>query len=148
MSQDLKLAKHGVFTNHYTELCQRSKIIPENGFCFRKFISKFSVCTAPLFAITKKILNFVGHLSVKLSLSIIKINCRTHLFWLNQTLQGFSLYILTHLSEMVLVQIHDGELKPIMFGGPVLTDTETKYATLDRKLLAYWLVGTQALHKK
>ena len=36
----------------------------------------------------------------------------------------------------MLVEIHDRELKLIMFGGPVLTDTETKYATLNRKLLA------------
>lgn len=36
----------------------------------------------------------------------------------------------------MLVQMHDDQLKPIMFRGTVLSDTEQRYATIDKELLA------------
>lgn len=36
----------------------------------------------------------------------------------------------------LLAQVHDDELRPITFGGRLLSDTEQRYATLDKELLA------------
>ena len=36
----------------------------------------------------------------------------------------------------MLAQLHDNQLRPIMFGGRVLTDIEQRYATIDKELLA------------
>ena len=36
----------------------------------------------------------------------------------------------------MLAQQHDDQLRPIMFGGRVLTDIEQSYATIDKELLA------------
>ena len=44
---------------------------------FRKFVPKFLDYAASFFDLPRKMVNFVGHLSVKLSLSTLKINCRT-----------------------------------------------------------------------
>ena len=38
----------------------------------------------------------------------------------------------------VLMQEHDNVLKPITYGGRVLTETECRYATIDRELLAIY----------
>ena len=34
----------------------------------------------------------------------------------------------------MLAQQHDDQLRPIMFGGRVLTDIEQRYATIDKEL--------------
>ena len=36
----------------------------------------------------------------------------------------------------LLAQVHDDELRPITFGGRLLSDTEQRDATLDKELLA------------
>ena len=38
--------------------------------------------------------------------------------------------------DFMLAQLHDDQLRLIMFGGRVLTDTEQRYATIDKELLA------------
>ena len=38
--------------------------------------------------------------------------------------------------SFMLAQQYDDQLRPIMFGGRVLTDVEQRYATIDKELMA------------
>ena len=105
----------------------------------RRFLDQFSTHAAPLFDLLKKGETFEwtdecqqGFIRIKETVSNAEI------LSLPDFSKPFALY--TDASGkgigFYLVQKHNGVLKPILFGGRVLSDAERKYAPTDQELLA------------
>ena len=107
---------------------------------FRKFVPKFSEYAVPLFDLLKKNVTFVwsdecdkGFNYIKNQLELEKPTLLAH----PQFDKPFIIQSDASAKSVgfLLAQVQDGHLRPVMFGGRVLTDAERRYATLDRELL-------------
>ena len=106
---------------------------------FRKFIPSFSVYGACLFDLLKKGRKFVCSDECRKSFGYIKANRRDPGL-LVHPLFDRPFVIQCDASDkaigFMLAQQYDDQLRPIMFGGRVLTDVEQRYATIDKELMA------------
>ena len=106
---------------------------------FRKFIPDFSVHAAPLFDLLKKNKEFLWSDVCENSFNYIKAKLKApeilvhplfdRPFVIQSDASGSAI-------GFMLAQQHGDQLRPVMFGGRVLSDVERRYATIDKELLA------------
>ena len=98
---------------------------------FSKFISSFFVYAAYLFDLLKKGRNFVWSDESRKSFDYIKLKFRDPAL-LAHPIFDRSFVLQSYNSDkaigFMLGQQHDGQLRPIMFGGRVVIDIEQRYA--------------------
>ena len=106
---------------------------------FRKFIPSFSVYAAYLVDLLKKSRNFVWSDKCQKSFDYIRAKLRDPAL-LVHPLFYWPFVIQCDASVkaigFMLAQQHDDQLRPIVFGGRVLTNIEQRYATIVKELLA------------
>ena len=106
---------------------------------FRKFIPDFSIHAAPLFDLLKKNKEFLWSDICENSFNYIKVKLKApeilvhplfdRPFVIQSDASGSAI-------GFMLAQQHGDQLRPVMFGGRVLSDVERPYATIDKELLA------------
>ncbi len=106
---------------------------------YRRFVDNFSKISAPLFDLLKSRVDFVWTNDCTQAFNQLK-DCLSSKNLLVYPDTNKPLVIQTDASEkaigFVLAQEEQGQLRPIQFGGRVLTDTERKYSVTDKELLA------------
>ena len=106
---------------------------------FRKFVLHFSQCAAPLFELLKKSRLFEWTDECERGFNFIKSKLQDPRILVHPQ---FDRPFIIHCDAsgkaigFMLAQMYDNMLKPIMFGGRVLSEVEQRYATVDKELLA------------
>ena len=106
---------------------------------FRKFVPNFSLHAAPLFDLLKKDKEFVWSVVCQKSFDYVKAKLKAPELLVHPLFdRPFVIQCDASGSAVgfMLAQQHGDQLRPVMFGGRVLSDTERRYATIDKELLA------------
>ena len=107
---------------------------------YKKFIPDFAVTVQPLFNLLKKDVDFIWDIDCHKGFEYFKKELQ-NLKSLAQPDFSKSFVLYTDASNkaigLILMQEHDNVLRPITYGGRVLTETECRYATIDR-FISHW----------
>ena len=106
---------------------------------YRKFVEKFSVIAMPLYSLLKKGATFSWSDQCKQAFDYIKEKLsNSNILVFPDFAKPFALQ--TDASNdglgFVLSQEHNSIMKPVLFGGRLLSETERRYAVTDKELLA------------
>ena len=108
---------------------------------FRKFIDQFSEKSAPLYNLLKRNVNFEWSQTCEDSFTYIKLKLEDPTLLIHPDFDK-PFILLTDASALAvgfaLTQEVDGCLRPIIYGGRVLSEAEKRYCTTDRELLGIY----------
>ena len=125
------------------ETCSEVKSFLGMASFFRKFVPHFSECAAPLFELLKKSRLFEWTDECERGFNFIKSKLQDPRILVHPQ---FDRPFIIHCDAsgkaigFMLAQMYDNMLKPIMFGGRVLSEVDQRYAAVDKELLACYFV--------